>query len=332
MYQHAVPYQLQDHMYYCAPPKIYVSETPPRVPFREKPCEPSQIKTKNPIPTSSSLYFENYSMPLPQKHSPSPSFDLPSEVDRETTPSEFSGSSHSCSCVNCLAPPRSKPLTTDELRSLQRFKGSKQVSLRSKHDVLVYSIPGTENAYVFCHDRTNVHYQVFQCVYCWKWKAKTRIKVIGDEFLEDPCKVDHICSPVDELEDRVERLTHKWLMNLREESKFCRASPKEEYTNFLDWLRDDSDEDEEARKKMLKLFKKSGGYKEHRKMFARFCKPKRVPAKNFVEKYIPRVFQDKSEEEPLFELDDSFCPEKIGTMQLLKSITGINGEDKFYEY
>ncbi|VDK50477.1 unnamed protein product [Cylicostephanus goldi] len=116
-----------------------------------------------------------------------------------------------CVCGKHEVPPPKKPLTPAEIESLPRFKGVKQVSLRGKHDVLVYSIPGTENAYVFCHGHTNARYQVFQCVYCWKYGAKTSIRVIGDEFLEDPCKIDHICSPVNEMEDRVERLTHKVL-------------------------------------------------------------------------------------------------------------------------
>ncbi|CAJ0609683.1 unnamed protein product [Cylicocyclus nassatus] len=137
-------------------------------------------------------------------------------------------------------------------------------------------ICGTESAYVFCHGCTNANYQVFQCIYCWKFGAKTSIRVIGDEFLEDPCKIDHICTPINELEDRVERLTHKWLSNLRTNCGYFQNSPKELYANFLTWLRNESDTHAWTRRRLVQTFKKSGGFEKHEKLFSTFCKPKKV--------------------------------------------------------
>lgn len=107
---------------------------------------------------------------------PSPAWsDIPSDSSR--APSQSSVSSSSCPSVLILEIPRRKPLTPEELQSRKRFKGDKQVSLRGKHDVLVYPIPGSEDAYVFCHQRTNVHYQIYQCIHCWEFKRHTPILV-----------------------------------------------------------------------------------------------------------------------------------------------------------
>ncbi|RCN35594.1 hypothetical protein ANCCAN_18544 [Ancylostoma caninum] len=314
--------------------KFFLVDAPPKL---EKPAKIPKLDAKFVelpalSPVDDFCIFERTRTPSPSYldspswlHSPS-WLDIPSDHSRIPSPTGSSVSSSSCPSVVIIEPPRRKPFSPEELQSRKRFKGERQVSLRGKHGVLVYQIPGTEDAYVFCHDRTNAHYQIFQCVHCWEFKKVTPILVIGDEFLEDPDKLDHCCLGTNMLEDRVKRLTHKWLMELREESKFCKSSPREEYENFLKWLRDESDEDTQVRKKMLKIFKESGGYSEHRKLFARFCKPKKTAPKSFVEKYIPQPYSrgNESGEECLVEFDDSFHPEKMGTMELLKAMTGID--------
>ncbi|CAJ0594972.1 unnamed protein product, partial [Cylicocyclus nassatus] len=218
------------------------------------------------------------------------------------------------------------PPAPPKTESHPRFKGIKRVSLKGRHDVLVYSIPETDNAYVFCHERTNLDYQVFKCLKCWNEKVKTTIKVIGEKFFGNPCDLGHVCSPVDELEDRVERLTYKWLTDLQEQSQSCRNSPKEEYANFLIWLRDDSDKEEWTRKALLNTFKQSGGYKEHQELFARFCKPKKARIEDHIEKFVQQSLLMHSsypgnEEQENSDMDESF-PGK-STMEVLEWIAGI---------
>ncbi|EYB94334.1 hypothetical protein Y032_0173g427 [Ancylostoma ceylanicum] len=329
------PLPKQKH-FYSAPQDgaLFLADAPPKLekPFKIPKLDAHPVEPPLLLPVDDFCRLSRERTPSPScfdssfwLHSPS-WLDIPTDHSRTPSPTGSSISSSSCPSVVVLEPPRRKPFSPEELLSRKRFKGEKQVSLRGKHDVLVYPIPGTEDAYVFCHDRTNVHYQIFQCIHCWEFKKVTPILVIGDEFLDDPCELDHCCLGTNMLEDRVKRLTHKWLMELREESKFCKSSPKEEYGHFLEWLRDESDEDKQVRKKMVKIFKESGGYKEHRKLFARFCKPKKTAPKSFVEKYIPQPVKDDCEEECLFEIDDSFHPEKMGTMELLKAMTGIEDE------
>ncbi|CAJ0594977.1 unnamed protein product [Cylicocyclus nassatus] len=225
------------------------------------------------------------------------------------------------------------PVTPVKNESYPRFIGVKRVSLKGRHDVLVYSIPDTDNAYVFCHERTNVDYQIFKCLKCWNEKVKTTIKVIGEKFFGNPCDLGHVCSPVDELEDRVERLTYKWLTDLQEQSKSCRNSPKEEYANFLIWLRDDSD--------------------KGTNLYYRFCKPKKARIEDHIEKFVQQSLLMHSSypgngEQGNSDMDESFPGKVVGgkpfvfirnngpsfqsTMEVLEWIAGIGENEKFYTF
>ncbi|KAK6759986.1 hypothetical protein RB195_021500 [Necator americanus] len=253
---------------------------------------------------------------------------------RSTSPTgSLASSSHAGPRILYEVPARRKPVTLQDLESMERFKAEKQVSLRGKYDVLVYSIPETDDAYVFCHNRTNTQYQIFQCVWCWKFKAITTIIVIGDEFLSDPCKLDHVCIPVNKLEDRLERITHKWLMELREKTKSCKSSPKKEYRRFLKWLGEKSDEEDKVRKTLLKIHRRSGGFKEHQKLFSRFCKPMKQSRGVRVRKYqwvLPQSLQDETEWEFLTDFDGSFGHRKMRTAKYPEEMTGISTEEKFW--
>ncbi|KAL6724819.1 hypothetical protein Aduo_019674 [Ancylostoma duodenale] len=90
-----------------------------------------------------------------------------------------------------------------------RFKGEKQVSKHGKHDVLVYPIPESSLAYVFSLRRKNDGYSIYCCDLCKRKDTYLSIKVIEDQFLSDPCKLEHVCIPVIRAHDMVERIFMK---------------------------------------------------------------------------------------------------------------------------
>ncbi|KAK6024675.1 LSM domain protein, partial [Ostertagia ostertagi] len=78
-----------------------------------------------------------------------------------------------------------------------------------KHDVLRYTIPGGKYCYVFLFKRSNHNHDVYRCRDCKRKGALVTVKVVGDDFLSDPCDEPHICLPTDSLRDKVERLVYK---------------------------------------------------------------------------------------------------------------------------
>ncbi|EPB79070.1 hypothetical protein ANCCEY_01823 [Ancylostoma ceylanicum] len=118
----------------------------------------------------------------------------------------------SASSSTGLAPrlllPKSEPVVPPP-QPPRRFPGKREVSMFGKHDVLRYCIPGKSTCYVFCYMRSNQDVDIYKCNECKKRKKHTPIKVIGDEFVTDPCLAPHDCTPVEAIKDKVDRLTYK---------------------------------------------------------------------------------------------------------------------------
>ncbi|EYC35189.1 hypothetical protein Y032_1122g3636 [Ancylostoma ceylanicum] len=109
-----------------------------------------------------------------------------------------------------------------------RFKGEKQVSKYGKHDVLVYPIPDSSLAYVFSFKRKHDYYSMYCCDQCKRKGAYVAIQVDEDEFLADPCKLEHVCIPVNRAHDTVERMIAKRLRQIRSDQTSWITTPKEE--------------------------------------------------------------------------------------------------------
>ncbi|WKX93819.1 hypothetical protein Q1695_011243 [Nippostrongylus brasiliensis] len=100
-----------------------------------------------------------------------------------------------------------------------RFPGSRQMNTHGKHDILRYMIPGEDKCYIFLFKRANQGYHVYTCRGCNRLKTPVTVKVIGDDFLSDPCQEPHRCVPVDALNEKVERLAYMRMCNLNRRLK-----------------------------------------------------------------------------------------------------------------
>ncbi|KAK6041024.1 hypothetical protein COOONC_21471, partial [Cooperia oncophora] len=132
-----------------------------------------------------------------------------------------------------------------------------------KHDVLRYTIPGSEKCYIFLFKRSNHNHDVYRCRECKKIGPIVTIKAIGDDFLSDPCDEPHVCIPTDCLKDKVERLMYKASLyykwrEMQQDPRYVRTGCRDVYMEMLNAFDDETLGDAEEREKMRLVFEASG--------------------------------------------------------------------------
>ncbi|RCN30040.1 hypothetical protein ANCCAN_24190 [Ancylostoma caninum] len=153
-------------------------------------------------------------------------------------------------CAKVSGTPSTPPQLAKQPRP--RFKGEKQVSKHGKHDVLVYPIPESSLAYVFSLRRKNDGYSIYRCDLCKRKDTYVSIQVIEDEFVSDPCKLEHVCIPVIRAHDMVERMIMKRLRQIRNGPASGRiTSPKQEMEEIRMQVLENEEIDDSLRKEML---------------------------------------------------------------------------------
>ncbi|RCN32613.1 hypothetical protein ANCCAN_21578 [Ancylostoma caninum] len=158
-------------------------------------------------------------------------------------------------CAEASETPSTPPLLAKQPEP--RFKEEKQVSKHGKHDVLVYPIPESSLAYVFSLRRKNDGYAIYRCDLCKRKGAYASIQVgyttvIEDEFVSDPCKLEHVCIPVIRAHDMVERMIMKRLRQIRNAPTSGRiTSPKQEMEEIRMQILENEEIDDSLRKEML---------------------------------------------------------------------------------
>ncbi|XGW09874.1 hypothetical protein V3C99_011831 [Haemonchus contortus] len=149
-----------------------------------------------------------------------------------------------------------------------RYPGTREISMFRKHDVLRHTIPGGEKCYIFLFKRTNHSHDVYRCRECKKRGLLVTVKVIGDNFLSDPCDEPHVCDPVDYLKDKVERLVYKKWREMQQNPRYADSACREVWKEMLDAFDDESLGDVEEREKMRIIYE-SSGYDNRRTTIAR---------------------------------------------------------------
>ncbi|EYC07665.1 hypothetical protein Y032_0069g338 [Ancylostoma ceylanicum] len=111
--------------------------------------------------------------------------------------------------------------------SSSRFFGKREVSKHGKRDVLVYSIPETRMVYSFSHLRTNKSHDVYRCIRCQAQGSYVKIRVVGDEFLEDPCSIGHICLTRNIARETDTRKFYEDMQNVRKDENYVSMRTKQ---------------------------------------------------------------------------------------------------------
>ncbi|RCN45032.1 hypothetical protein ANCCAN_08965 [Ancylostoma caninum] len=175
--------------------------------------------------------------------------------------------SNSTVLVQLLALPKPEPVPPPSPPA-PRFPGKREVSMFGKHDVLRYCIPGESTCYVFSYMRSNHEVDIYKCNECKKRKKHTPIKVIGDEFLTDPCLAPHDCTPLEVIKDKVDRLTYKKFQEIRRDPHYADFLSRQVWEDMLDSYDDKTLGDPEEREEMRLAFC-GAGFERRRRTIAR---------------------------------------------------------------
>nr|CDJ96333.1 unnamed protein product [Haemonchus contortus] len=149
-----------------------------------------------------------------------------------------------------------------------KFRAVVNVSQKGIHPVLRYDIPGGSTCYTFAYQKRRAKYEVYCCSGCRSNGTRTTIEVRDGEFFsEDPCLLEHVCSPKNSAEDEANRLVYKACQEICVTPEFASKKPRQlwqEISNYVDL----SSEDPHRREEMLTYFRKRG-YKSRRKTLSR---------------------------------------------------------------
>ncbi|KAL6726884.1 hypothetical protein Aduo_008812 [Ancylostoma duodenale] len=63
------------------------------------------------------------------------------------------------------------------------------------------------------------------CVHCNEFGTHTSTSEVGENFLSDPCGVDHACSPVDNARNIATRATYKMVQRIRKDPSSVAKPP-----------------------------------------------------------------------------------------------------------
>lgn len=147
------------------------------------------------------------------------------------------------------------------------FIGVPDVSQRGLHPVLVYRIPGEQLSYSFALQRTNRASKVYRCIGCKLRNAYTKIVVVEDvEFETDPCSLPHVCLPLRWTSEKCKRTLYEKCQDLRNDSSYAVAVPKEEYLKLLRDVNTNTDLTEEEKEGIVENLH---NYSKLRKTFSR---------------------------------------------------------------
>ncbi|KHJ92654.1 hypothetical protein OESDEN_07452, partial [Oesophagostomum dentatum] len=95
-------------------------------------------------------------------------------------------------------------------------------------------------------------------------------KVVGDDFLKDPCLEPHNCTPVEGAKDKVDRLTYKKFQEIRRDPQYAECHSRQVWEDMLEACDDKTMGDPEERKEMKLIFC-STGFEKKRRTIARLA-------------------------------------------------------------
>ncbi|KAK6062214.1 hypothetical protein COOONC_00112 [Cooperia oncophora] len=91
--------------------------------------------------------------------------------------------------------------------------------------------------------RRNQSADVYQCVLCKKMNTWKAIKIVGDEFLSDPCAIGHVCSPVEGGDDKAKRVGYQKVQEIKSDPLYAGRVPRQVYEEMLTKASQEHDED-----------------------------------------------------------------------------------------
>ncbi|KAK6017183.1 hypothetical protein OSTOST_17329 [Ostertagia ostertagi] len=200
------------------------------VPFYLDTLAPPQA----PIPAPSFSYFEGPPPPQTLPSAPSPSCFVcpaPPEIVLPTpSPSYFVLESpiqpHDPSTLSAVA-------SHHESATIQ---SPQPATVQRGPPLQPERIPGTQQAYTFSKIRANKNEEVFRCIQCRKESRRRgldgpeiTIKVVGNDFLTDPCKLKHECLPAKYTDERGNRAVYEELQNVKTNSAYAEKKPVKIY-------------------------------------------------------------------------------------------------------
>lgn len=141
-----------------------------------------------------------------------------------------------------------------------RFPGERVITLFGTPHGLLYRIPGTNLVHAFYLHRKNRKLDIYCCTKCRAVRAFTQIRVIGNEFLSDPCRVLHRCSPRTLAEDKTKRLIYEKMNMVRNDERFAGFTAKEVWLSGLREIIESVPDDDGLKEEMLAEYC-AGGFK-----------------------------------------------------------------------
>ncbi|KAK6018327.1 hypothetical protein OSTOST_16093, partial [Ostertagia ostertagi] len=116
--------------------------------------------------------------------------------------------------------------------------------------------------------------ETYGCVHCLKERRRRGervggggfIKVVGNEFLSDPCRIDHECTPGKYTEERGNRHVYKEMQNIRRDPTCAGKKPVKVY---LDMLAEPFDADNEEMEDSIRASIRRSGYQARRRVISR---------------------------------------------------------------
>ncbi|KAK6054355.1 hypothetical protein COOONC_08140 [Cooperia oncophora] len=96
-------------------------------------------------------------------------------------------------------------------------------------------------------------------------------QVIGDEFLTDPCRLDHECRPEKYVRERGDRAVYEELKHVREDSKYAAIKPVQVFFDLVAQRREADNEPEKMGESLSYDGKCAGGVPQASMMALRFC-------------------------------------------------------------
>ncbi|PIO69381.1 hypothetical protein TELCIR_08785 [Teladorsagia circumcincta] len=151
------------------------------------------------------------------------------------------------------------------------FYGVLEASQKGIHPVIRYSIPGGDNCYAFEYVRTAKRRQlvVYRCTSCRRKGVTINIAVQnGCEFIGDPAALPHVCKPLENAKDQVQRMVYQSCRAIATDPQLAKAKPNQLWKSIAQFIDNNAPDDDAQRKEMLKQFYRNG-YKSRRRTIAR---------------------------------------------------------------
>ncbi|VDO67042.1 unnamed protein product [Haemonchus placei] len=131
---------------------------------------------------------------------------------------------------------------------------------------------GTPYCYTFIQTHANKYSKSYRCQNCADEKKKNGskermklIKVIENEFVQDPCSMKHVCHPKKYAEEMGNRIVYEKAQNVRRNPGQAKKKPVE---IFRELLTGHYDADNEAMEDEIKAAIRRTGYKSRRRVLS----------------------------------------------------------------